>query len=248
MSSLTYVADPKSFQQAIKYQHWVDAMNLELKALEDNNTWDITTLPPRKKSIGCKLLYKMKFKADGIIERFKARLVVLGCKQVYGVDYEQTFAPVAKMETIRALLAVAAVNDWIVVQMDVMNAFLHRDLDDTVYMRMPLGYTHAGCRIEMLEGEYVSTSNTTIVYRLRKSLYGLKQTPRLWFSKLSTTLVDLEYVQSKSDYNLFTKTTPDALTLVLVYVDDLLIAGNSASEIDTLKLMLSTTFHMKDLG
>lgn len=172
MSSLTSAEDPKSFQQASKYQHWIDAMNLELHALEENNTWDITILPPGKKSIGCKWLYKTKFRVDGIIELFKARLVVLGCKQVYGVDYEQTFTPVGKMATRRARLAVAAVNDWIVVQINVMNAFLHGELDDTVYMRMPLGYTHAGCRIIMSPGECVSTGDTTLVCRLKKSLYG----------------------------------------------------------------------------
>lgn len=110
---------------------------MELEALETNDTWDITTLPPNKNAIGSKWLFKTKFKVDGSIERYKARLVILGCKQVYGIDYENTFALVAKMAIIRAVLAVA-LTDWMVVQMDVTNAFLHGDLEETVYMKLPL--------------------------------------------------------------------------------------------------------------
>lgn len=248
LSSITCVEDPVSFHQAVKQQKWVDAMNVELEALENNETWDITTLPPNKKAIGCKWLYKTKFKADGTIDRFKARLVVLGCKQVYGVDYEHTFAPVAKMATIRAILAVAAVNDWMVVQMDVTNAFLHGDLEEIVYMKLPLGYSHAGCRISVQTGEFKVTTNSSIVCRLKKSLYGLKQAPRRWFSKLSTTLIDMGFTQSKSDYSLFKLSGKESITLVLAYVDDLLIAGNSSYDIDILKKMLSAKFHMNDLG
>lgn len=154
------------------------------------------------------------------------------------------------MGTIRALLAVTAVYDWTVVQMDVQNAFIHGDLSEIVYMRMPLGYTHKGCRIPLTQGrDYSHISTTpTLVCKLKRSLYGLKQAPRLWFSKLSSTLIELEFVQSKSDYSLFTKCKDDTITLVLVYVDDLLLASNSNEQIKLLKMMLSAKFHMKDLG
>lgn len=100
--------DPVSFKAALMEEKWVRAMNLELAALEVNHTWDITELPPRKKAIGCKWLYKTKFNADGSVERKKARLEVLGCRQREGIDFDQTFAPLAKMTTVRALLSVAA--------------------------------------------------------------------------------------------------------------------------------------------
>lgn len=152
-------------------------MNMELEALEGNDTWEITTFPPNKKAIRSKWLFKTKFKADGSIERYKARLVILGCKKVYGIDYENTFAPLAKTATIRALLVVATLNKWIVVQIDVMNTILHGDLEETVFMKLPLGYTYLGCRI--FKGDSLSIVNKTpvIVCKLKKSLYGLKQTP-----------------------------------------------------------------------
>lgn len=135
-------------------------------------------MPPHKKAIGYKWLYKTKFKADGSIERFKARLVVLGCKQVYGVDYENTSAPVAKMATAQALLVVSAINDWMVVQMDVTNAFLRGDLAEIVYMKLLLGYTRLECRISKTKGEFATHRTPMLVCRLKKSLYGLKQAPR----------------------------------------------------------------------
>lgn len=247
LSSLTTNNDPVKFSQAVTDANWVNAMNAELEALELNDTWDITPLPPKTKSIGSRWVYKTKYKPDGTVEKYKARLVILGYRQTYGVDYEHTFAPVAKMTTVRALLAVAALQNWDVVQMDVMNAFLHGDLFETVYMKMPQGYNHFGCRVVLNQGEHCD-NKTELVCKLKKSLYGLRQAPRNWFSKLSTTLKDLKYQQSLSDYSLFTLTTASSITVVLVYVDDLLLAGNNRQEIEHLKKMLSNTFKMKDLG
>lgn len=222
-------------------------MNTELAALEANETWDITTLPPSKKAIGCKWLYKTKFSPQGTVEHYKARLVILGCRQTYGVDYEHTFAPVAKMTTVRALLAVVALQEWHVMQVDVTNALLHGELYKTVYMKLPQGYSHIGSRIQLNQGEH-TVVKTESVCNLRKSLYGLRQAPQNWFEKISSTLKNLDFVQSLSYYSLFTLTKASSITLVLVYVDDLLLAGNDIEEIKQLKLMLSNTFNMKDLG
>ena len=196
-------------------------MNTVLEALEDNETWIVTPLPPGKTTIGCKWLYKTKYNANGSVERCKSRLVILGCNQKYGEDYIETFAPVAKMSTVRTVLDVAAIHDWYTTQMDVTNAFLHGELCENVYMKMPQGYTHPGSRISL---NYVPEKITgSLVCKLQKSLYGLKQAPRQWFSKLSLTLMTFGYIQSKADYSLFTKTDQTHITLVLIYVDDLLI-------------------------
>ena len=254
LASVTKTADPVTFSQAVVHKHWVDAMNCELAALELNGTWEITDLPPGKAAIDCKWLFKTKFKPDGTVERFKSRLVILGCRQVLGVDYGDTFAPVAKMATVRTLLAVAALQNWLVVQMDVTNAFLHGDLHEEVFMEFPLGYTGYGSRIAYTaQGETSSQSSKSRtdgrkVCRLIKSLYGLRQAPRCWFSKLSETLKIDGYQQSRADYSLFIKVDGDWITAILVYVDDLLIAGNSEVNIGLLKSVLSNTFHMKDLG
>ncbi|GJT23280.1 retrovirus-related pol polyprotein from transposon TNT 1-94 [Tanacetum coccineum] len=127
---------PTNFKEAVLDPEWCEAMNAELKALEQNGTWELTTLPQGKKAIGSHWIYKIKLKADGSLERKKARLVVQGNRQRKGVDYEETFAPVAKMVTVRALLAVAAMKGWDLCQMDVSNAFLHGDLYEEVYMKM----------------------------------------------------------------------------------------------------------------
>lgn len=248
MSTLVATQDPIFFKDAIQHTHWISAMNSELDALEMNNTWDVMTLPPGKIAIGCKWLYKTKYKPDGSVDRHKARLVILGCRQKYGEDYTKTFAPVAKMATVRTLLAVAAIQDWYTVQMDVSNAFLHGDLFEDVYMKMPQGYTHSGCRIQPISDLTGKKSHSTLVCKLKKSLYGLKQAPRNWFDKLSYTLLNSSFQQSRSEYSLFLKHSNSSVLVVLVYVDDLLICGSSLGDIDDLKFMLSSTFNMKDLG
>ncbi|KAF5452044.1 hypothetical protein F2P56_027083 [Juglans regia] len=208
-------------------------MSTELQALEANSTWTLDHLSPGKKPIGCKWVFKTKLKADGSIERYKARLVAKGYTQVEGLDYHETFAPVAKMTTVRCLLAIAAKKNWIIHQLDVNNAFLHGDLDEEVYMIPPPGYC---------------TQGETRVCRLRKSLYGLKQASRNWFFKLTTVLLDAGFRQSQADHSLFTLITHTSITIVLVYVDDILVAGNDLPQIEFFKNHLFTHFKTKDLG
>ena len=243
--------DNLHFKQAIKHPHWVEAMNNELDALEANDTWEITSLPTGKVAIGCKWLFKHKYNRDGSLERHKSRLVVLGNKQKYGIDYEETFAPVAKLATVRSVLAVAASENWFLQQMDVKNAFLHGELQETVFMKLPPGYKHQGDRIAVQrEGEeYVKADlKSDKVCKLKRSLYGLKQAPRQWFAKLSEALKENHFIQSKSDYSLFTKKQGSSFTCILVYVDDLIVGGNSEAAIKDAKFFLSQQFHMKDLG
>nr|GEW47173.1 retrovirus-related Pol polyprotein from transposon TNT 1-94 [Tanacetum cinerariifolium] len=240
--ALVSTSDPCKFKDDVQDSAWCEAMNAEIKALEDNDTWELTTLPKGKKAIGSHWIYKTKLKADGAVERKKARLVAEGNKQRKGVDFEKTFAPVAKMVTVRSLLTVAAMNGWETYQMDVSNAFLHGDLLEEVYMRLPPGYIG--------KGEYVQNMSNASPYvcKLRKSLYGHKQALRQWFFKLSQALLSFGYQQSKADYSLFTKKDTSSFTVILVYVDDLLITGSDSSQIHKLKDQLSTTFAMKDLG
>lgn len=130
--------------------------------------------------------------------------------------------------------------------MDVSNAFLYGDLYEIVFMKLPQGYTHFGSRIQV--NQTLVKTNSSLVCQLHKSLYGLRQAPRQWFSKLSVTLTDLTYIQSKSDASLFLRKSATNITVVLAYVDDLLICGNDNTQINHLKQMLSKMFHMKDLG
>ena len=155
----------------MKDEGWRAAMRTEIEALEKNGTWTLETLPPGKKALGSRWIYKIKYRSDGQVERLKARLVVFGNHQVEGVDYSDTFALVAKMVTVRTFLAVAAAKDWELHQMDVHNAFLHGDLTEEVYMRVPPGFGKGR------DGQVC-----------RKSLYGLRQAPRCWFAKLTESL------------------------------------------------------------
>lgn len=170
-ANLNHTPDPLTFNEACKHHHWVMAMNEKSSALENNHTWVVTPLPSSKKAIGSKWIFRTKYLPDGSIERYKARLVVLGNKQQYGIDYVETFAPVAKLTTVRALLAVASINDWDVFQLDVKNAFLHGDLVEDVYMKFPAGYQGPGLPISVA----APSTPITQVCKLQKSLYGLKQ-------------------------------------------------------------------------
>lgn len=209
-------------------------MKDEVHALELNRTWNITTFPLGKKAIGCKWLYTIKFHSNGEIARYKSRLVALGNRQKEGLDYTDTFAPVIKPTTICMLLKLAASTQMEVHQMDVSNAFLHGDLEEEVYMKIPPGF---------------EVSDSSKVCLLKKSIYGLKQSPRCWFSKLSTALKTYGFVQTKADYSHFSYLKEAGVELhILIYVDNFILACNSLPHLQRFKEYLSTYFKMKDLG
>lgn len=201
--------------------------------LSSSKLWEVQSFPPGRKALDCKWVYRIKYRSDGTVERFKARLLILGNHQVEGVDYTEMFAPVAKMVTIGIVLAVAATREWELHQMDVHNAFIHGELEEEKFMKMPPGF-------------YVEQSNK--VCKLRKSLYGLKQAPQCWFAKLPAALKDYGFKQSYLDYSLFTLQHDDVQPVVLIYFDDLIVSGCHPTTTQKFKNYLSTCFHMKDLG
>lgn len=219
--------DPKNYNEAIKHECWRNAMADEIAALERNNTWKIVDLPPSKQPIGCKWVYRIKHRADGSIERYKARLVAKGYTQTHGIDYMDTFSPVAKVTTIRSLLAVAAAKGWNLHQMDVNNAFLHGDLDEEVYMALPPGFSGEK------EGQ---------VCKLTKSLYGLKQASRQWNAKLCSALQSMGFKQPIPDNSLFTKGEGSSFVALLVYVDDIVLANANLVLIQSIKTHLNDIF------
>ncbi|XP_010518640.1 PREDICTED: uncharacterized protein LOC104793917 [Camelina sativa] len=233
LAAITSAHEPRSFAEAMKDDRWKNAVGSEIGSLELNKTWTLEDLPKNKKAIGCQWVFHIKHHSDGTIERYKVRLVVLGNRQVAGVDYGETFAPVVKMTTVRSFLSVVAARNWEVHQMDVHNAFLHGDLEEEVYMTLPPGFP---------------SRNDGKVCRLRKSLYGLKQAPRCWFAKLASSLEQYGFEQSFADYSLFIYKKNGVEIRVLVYVDDLVITGNTVQAIEDFKKYLSTCFYMKDLG
>ena len=160
--AISSLVEPTFYYQAMSDPKWQAAMAVEIVALEANNIWTLTLFPTSKKLIGCKWVYKIKYKVDGFIERYKARLVAKGFTQKEGVDYFETFSLVAKMVFVKVLLVVAAIKGWSLSQLDVNNAFLHGDLDEELYMALPQGF-HC-------QGE--------VVCKLNKSFYGFKQASR----------------------------------------------------------------------
>ncbi|WKA07561.1 hypothetical protein VitviT2T_025368 [Vitis vinifera] len=235
VNQLSTVAIPNSVQEALADPRWKATMNEEMESLQKNETWELVECPPGKKPVGCCWIYTVKYKADGSIERFKARLVAKGYTQTYGIDYTETFAPVAKIKTVRVLLSLAANLDWPLQQFDVKNAFLHGKLSEEVYMDLP-----PGCMVPEKQCQKVC--------KLKKSLYGLKQSPRAWFGRFTKSVRAFGYRQSNSDHTLFLKKQHGKITALIVYVDDMVVTGNDPEERKALQNYLSREFEMKDLG
>lgn len=209
-------------------------MREEINALRKNNTWELVPKPKGAELVTCKWVYKLKTKADGTIERHKARLVARGFSQQYGLDYEETFSPVAKMVTVRTIVSLAAYKGWNLWQLDVKNAFLYGELDCDIFMEQPQGFV------------YKEFPNYAC--RLKKALYGLKQAPRAWYGKIAQYLTFCVFKTSSSDPSLFIKTHSAKYTMILLYVDDMIITGDDNAEITRLRGDLSVRFEMKNLG
>lgn len=226
--------DPTSFNQANKHSHWRQAMSLEFMALQQQGTWELVPIPPNHTVLGCRWTYKTKYHSDGSIARHKARLVAKGFNQTQGLDYTQTFSPVAKMQTIRVLLSIAAHHHWCTQQLDVSNAFLHGKLEDTVYMQQPAGFTNK--------------DHPNHVCLLKKAIYGLKQSPRQWYSTFSNFLINYGFQTSTTDSSLLVYHKDNNHIYLLIYVDDILLTGNNPTELTTLIQKLNQAFNMKQLG
>ena len=182
--------------------------------------------------MGCKWVFTVKYKADGSIERYKSRLVAKGYTQTYGVDYLETFALVAKMNTIRVLLSLAANFEWNLQQFDVKNVFLHVDLKEEIYMEVPPRFG------KNLEGRNVC--------KLKKALYDLKQSPRAWFGKFAKVMITNGYKQSQGDHTLFIKhSTSGGIAALLVFMDDIIVTRNDKKERDNLRKCLMKGFEIK---
>ena len=185
-------------------------------ALEKNETREIVERLKRKNIIDCKWIFTLKYKINGSLERHKTRLLAKGYTQTYGVDYQETFALVAKMNIVRILLSLAAHYNWQLLQYDVKNAFLHGDLNEEIYMNIPPGF----------EG---NTGNK--MCKLKKALYGLKQSLRAWFGRFAKVMKESGYKQSQGDHTLFIKhSATGGVTALLVYVDDIIVTGNDERE------------------
>jgi len=178
-------------------------------------------------------VYKVKHKADGSIERYKARLVAKGYTQIEGLDFLDTFAPIAKLTTFQLLLALVAAHNWTLKQLDVNNVFLHAKLDQEVYMVLPPG---------------LHFSSTNLVCRLRKLRCGLKQAGRQWYAKLSNFLLSHKYNISTTDHSLFLKHAGNYTRAILVYVDDIVHTRNNPMEISDITNLLNNCSHIKNLG
>ena len=228
--------DPTTVKEAMsssECEKWKDAMEKELKSIEANEVWELVKLPKGKKTIGCKWVYKRKIGADGSVERYKARLVAKGYSQQYGLDYDETFSPVARFESLRTLLALAVQNGLCVHQMDVTTAFLNGNLEEEVYMEQPEGFVVRG--------------KEDLVCKLKHSLYGLKQAPRCWNYILDKNLKEMGFAQITSDPCIYISMSGEPY-IIGIYVDDILLAGKNNEQIKEVKLALGERFDVKDQG
>ncbi|RVW96782.1 Retrovirus-related Pol polyprotein from transposon RE1 [Vitis vinifera] len=234
VASIDSISVPKTVTEALNHPGWKNAMLEEICALEDNHTWKLVDLPQGKKVVGCKWVFVVKVNPDGSVARLKARLVARGYAQTYGVDYSDTFSPVAKLNSVRLFISIAASQQWMIHQLDIKNAFLHGDLEEEVYLEQPPGF--------VAQGEYGK------VCRLKKALYGLKQSPRAWFGKFSKEIQAFGMNKSEKDHSVFYKKSAAGIILLVVYVDDIVITGNDHAGISDLKTFMHSKFHTKDLG
>lgn len=198
-----------------------------------NGTWELVEVPPGTKVLPVKWVLKVKSDAAGNIDKFKGRVVVKGYEQEPGVDFDEVYAPVSKYATLRAVLAMAAAYDLELHQLDIKTAFLHGELEEEIYVEQPPGYEEGGPRM---------------VCKLKKALYGLRQAPRAWHNRLKQELEKLGFQPSDADPGLWLLRGAGDKVLMIVWVDDLLLAAKTTKEVTAIKQQIMEIFEARDLG
>lgn len=232
-----YVKEPATMEEALASEEsemWKHAADREMESLLENETWTLCDLPDGREIIKSKWVFKVKYKQSGDIEKYKCRLVAKGYSQQYGIDYGETFSPVVRFTSIRTVLAYGVQNDIEIHQMDVETAFLNGELKEDIFMAQPEGYVLKG--------------NEHLVCKLKKSIYGLKQSPRCWNKCLSDFLSEIGFHQSCADPCVFIRNENDEMIIIAVYVDDLVLLCKDQNKLRDLKKVLMEKFKMKDLG
>ena len=233
--AMTTMDAPATFKDAMtgpERERWKEAIACEMDSLQKHHVWDLVPLPEGQNVVGCRWIFKKKTDDSGNVDRFKARLVAQGYSQRYGLDYDGTFSPVVRAESVRALIAVAARKNFLLHQMDINTAFLNGNLHENVYMKQPEGF--------------VETGQENLVCKLRKSIYGLKQAPRCWNHELDQHLKSLKLTQSHSDPCIYTAS--DGRIIVAVYVDDIIVAAERESDLNCIKRGIMERFSARDMG
>lgn len=233
----SFTQDPVTLEEALSHpdsDKWKLAMEEEYQSLMENHTWSLQDLPPNRRAIKCKWVFRTKRDITGSIDRYKARLVIKGYSQRKGVDYEETYSPVVRHSSLRYLFAIAAQMNLKIEQMDAVTAFLQGRLEDEIYMEQP--------------PLYVEQNDQSKVCRLNKALYGLKQSSRIWNQELNNALESFGLRKSKYDSCLFYKVENNKLLITAVYVDDILLFCNDDNWLKNIKDFLNQKFQMKDLG
>ena len=237
LTAMVYAAvaeyrDPLTFKEAMRStlaEEWRAACQYEIDALAKNCTWTLVDLPAGRKAVRSKWVFKRK-----IDLRYRARLVAKGFTQIFGLDYDETFSPVARFESLRLLLALAALEDWEIHQMDVKSAFLNGLLDEEIYMEQPEGF--------------VDPDHPNKVCLLNKAIYGLKQASRAWNLQFHGVLLDLGFARTHSDAGVYHRQDDEGTIIIILYVDDITILGDSLDNIKKIKSALSSRYEMTDLG
>ncbi|KAJ9567606.1 hypothetical protein OSB04_003572 [Centaurea solstitialis] len=229
--------EPTSYGEAVsgsESEQWQEAMKAEMQSMYDNQVWELTDLPQHCKAVGRKWVFKKKTDMDGNVHTFKARLVAKGFTQTHGIDYDETFSPVAMLKSIRILMAISAYFNYEIWQMDVKTAFLNGKLTEDVYMEQPEGFE--------------DPKNPNKVCKLLKSIYGLKQASRSWNLHFDERIKEFGFAKSEFEPCVYTKFSGSIVTFLVLYVDDILLIGNNVPTLQSVKEWLSKCFQMKDLG
>nr|GEU88528.1 retrovirus-related Pol polyprotein from transposon TNT 1-94 [Tanacetum cinerariifolium] len=225
--------EPKNVNEALKDESWVVAMKEELNQFVANDVWEFVPLPCQS-VIGTKWVFRNKLDENGIVSRNKARLVAQGYNQQEGIDYDETYAPVARLESIRTLLAIACASNFKLNQMDVKSAFLNGFINEKVYVAQPPGF------IDFQKPNYI--------YKLKKALYGLKQTPKSWYDRLKAFLIKYEYSMGMVDNTRFTNKSKSNLIIVQIHVDDIIFDSMSQNLCDDFVRIMHDEFEMSMIG